>query len=345
MITFENNIILLFVHNRILGGMLYTYFSEGSVLYLDEKKRVLLADGAMFTIAIFWGSGFGATSWLLGFLSPMWLLAARFLLSSAILLALFRKRLRFLTRRDITLGCFLGVLLYFTFVAHIIGLVFTTAGKQSFIASSNVVMVPFLFALFYRRLPSVIATLGAFLTTAGLLVMAFTPGITFNFGDFLSLVLAFGIALHVLAVGNLSRRMDPIALTVIQLSTATVLFLVTAMAFEPFPDLRTLAPGVLWGILYVAVFVTVIPFLVQTVAQRFSPEVHAAILLSLEGPFGYLIAVIIGQEVLNFQVVLGGLIILAGVILAEFDTFLRKAFHLPGLDEHGEKDGKEVSDA
>lgn len=312
---------------------------------LDERKRVLMADGAMFIIAIFWGSGFGATSWLLGFLSPMWLLSARFLLSSVILLVLFRKRLRFLTRRDIILGCFLGVLLYFTFVAHIMGLVFTTAGKQSFIASANVVMVPFLFAVFYRRLPSVIATLGALLTTAGLLVMAFTPGMTFNLGDFLSLVLAFGIALHVLAVGNLSRRMDPIALTVIQLATATILFLATALVFEPVPELRALAPGVTWGILYVAVFVTVIPFLVQTVAQRYSPEVHAAILLSLEGPFGYLFAVVIGQEILNFQVVLGGMIILAGVILAECDTFLRKAFHLPGLEGHGGNSGEERADA
>ncbi|MFA7094724.1 MAG: EamA family transporter, partial [Thermovirgaceae bacterium] len=198
------------------------------MLELDERKRVLLADGAMFTIAIFWGSGFGVTSWLLGFFSPMWLLTARFMLSTAILLVLFRKRLRFLGRRDILLGCFLGFLLFLTFVAHIIGLVFTTAGKQSFIASSNVVMVPFLFALFYRRWPSKIATVGAFLTTAGLLVMAFTPGMTFNFGDFLSLVLAFGIALHVLAVGNLSRRMDPIALTVIQLASATVFLLASA---------------------------------------------------------------------------------------------------------------------
>ncbi|MDO9509470.1 MAG: DMT family transporter [Thermovirgaceae bacterium] len=309
---------------------------------MEERKRVLLADGAMFTIAIFWGSGFGVTTWLLGYLSPLWLLTARFVLSSIILLIFFRKRLRFLGRRDVMLGCLLGLLLSITFVAHIMGLVFTTPGKQSFIASSNVVMVPFLFALFYKKWPSIIATAGAFLTTAGLLIMAFTPGLTFNFGDFLSLILAFGIALHVLAVGNLSRRMDPVALTVVQLFTATVLLSVSAAVFEPFPDFAAVAPKALWGILYVVVFVTVIPFLVQTVAQRFSPEVHAAILLSLEGPFGYLIAVFIGQEVLNLQVVLGGGVIVAGVLLAECDTFLRKAFHLPGRTVAGTGEHTEV---
>jgi drug/metabolite transporter (DMT)-like permease len=295
----------------------------------------MFADGAMFTIAIFWGSGFGVTNWLLGYISPLWLLSARFVLSSLMLLAVFRGRLKYLGRRDIFLGVMLGLLLSITFVFHIMGLVFTSPGKQSFIAASNVVMVPFLFALFYRKLPSVIATAGAFLTTAGLLVMAFTPGMKFNLGDFFSLLLAFGIALHVLSVGNLSRRMDPIALTVVQLVSATLFLLFSALIFEPFPDFTAVDPRALWGVLYVAVFVTVIPFLVQTVAQRYSPEVHAAILLSLEGPFGYLIAVFIGQEILNSQVLLGGAVIVAGVILAECDTFIRKNFHLPGMNEGG----------
>ena len=305
---------------------------ERSVHPLDERKRILLADAAMFIIAIFWGSGFGVTSWLLGFFSPLWLMAIRFMLSSLILFLLFRNRLRYLGRKDLFLGLALGFLLFLSFVAHIWGLVFSTAGKQSFISASNVVMVPFLFALFYRRWPSWVATAGAFITTAGLLVMAFTPGMTFNFGDFLSLLLAFGIALHVLGVGNLSRRMDPVALTVIQLTSAGVFFLATALVFEPVPSIGSIDSRALWGLLYVVILVTVIPFLVQTVAQRFSPEVHAAILLSLEGPFGYVIAVLIGQEVLNFQIVSGGVIILLGVALAELDTLLRKVFRLPGAD-------------
>ncbi len=284
----------------------------------------------MFIIAVFWGSGFGVTSWLLGFFSPMWLMAVRFTMSALVLFLIFKGRLKYLGRKDVFLGLALGFLLFLSFAAHIWGLVFSTPGKQSFISASNVVMVPFLFALFYRRWPSWVATAGAFITTAGLLVMAFTPGMTFNFGDFLSLLLALGIALHVLGVGNLSRRMDPAALTVVQLASAGFFFLAAALAFEPPPRVATIDPRALLGLLYVVVLVTVIPFLVQTVAQRFSPEVHAAILLSLEGPFGYVIAVLIGQEVLNFQIALGGAVILVGVALAELDTFIRKTFHLPG---------------
>ncbi|MGC9372329.1 MAG: DMT family transporter [Thermovirgaceae bacterium] len=307
---------------------------QGAISLVVEpgsRKAVLLADGAMFVAAVFWGSGFGATNWLLGFMSPLWLLAVRFAASAAILWVVFRKRVMQLKRKDLVLGVLLGGLLAAAFVAHILGLLFTTPGKQSFIAGSNVVMVPFLYALFYRRMPSVIATAGAVLTTAGLLVMAFTPGMAFNVGDALSLLLAFGISLHVLAVGNLSRRMDPVALTVVQMASAGVLLTVSAALFEPLPFFRGVPPMAWGGILYVVLFVTVIPFLIQTVAQRYSPETHAAILLSLESPAGYVFAVLIGQEILNAQIVLGGLIILCGVFLAETETFLRKRLRGPSL--------------
>lgn len=292
-----------------------------------SKKAVLLADAALFVAAMFWGSGFGVTNWLLKFMSPLWLLSVRFMLSAGILALIFRSRLPLLSRRDVFLGFLLGSLLASTFIAHIFGLLFTTPGKQSFIAGSNVVMVPFIYALIYRKMPSLIATAGAFLTTAGLLIMAFTPGMSFNFGDYLSLLLAFGCALHVLFVGNLSRKMDPIALTVVQITAASLILTVLALFLEPLPPFGKVPSKAWLGILYVAVFVTVIPFLIQTVAQRYSPEIHAAVLLSLESPSGYMFAYLIGEELINFQVILGGMVVFAGVVLTELEAFLTKKFH------------------
>lgn len=292
-----------------------------------NRKAVLLADAALFLTAMLWGSGFGTTNWLLKFMSPLWLLSVRFLLSTGLLGLIFRSRLSLLSRKDVFLGCLLGSLLASAFVAHIFGLLFTTPGKQSFIAGSNVVMVPFLYALFYRKMPSLIATAGAFLTTAGLLVMAFTPGMSFNFGDALSLLLALGCALHVLFVGNLSRKMDPIALTVVQIASACIILTALAVFIEPVPSFKAVPAKAWMGILYVALFVTVIPFLIQTVAQRYSPEIHAAVLLSLESPSGYVFAYLIGEEIVNFQVILGGMIVFAGVVLTELETFITKKFN------------------
>lgn len=286
--------------------------------------KVLFADVAMLITAVLWGSGFGATDWLLDFLSPLWLMSIRFGLGAAVMVLLFGGRVKTLSRRDLSLGASLGVLLSSTFVAHVFGLLMTSPGKQSFIAGSNVVMVPFLYALVYRRFPSCVAVLGASITTAGLLVMAFTPGMAFNLGDVMSVFLAIGIAFHVLAVGFLSRRMDPVALTVVQTVATAVILVIVALVFEPFPMLDLIPPRAWAGLIYVVLFVTVIPFTIQTVAQRYSPEIHAAILLSMESPFGYAIALATGREAMNGQIILGGLIILVGVLMAESETFLKR---------------------
>ena len=289
-----------------------------------QKKTVFLADAAMLMAALFWGSGFAVTDRLLDSCSPLWLLTFRFVPSGLLLCIVFWKRLRKISRKDLLLGSLLGAFLFLVFLAHIYGLVFSTPGKQSFLIGANVVIVPFLYALFYRAWPSRCAFFAAGLTTVGILTMAFSPEMRFNLGDSFSVILAFGVALHCILVGNLTRKMDSYALSALQISGAAACFLLSALLLEPFPTFANGGGDLIWGIPYVALFVTVIPFFIQTVAQRYSPEVHAAILLSMESLFGYIIAVLMGQEALNLQVALGGALILGGVFTAELETYLAR---------------------
>ncbi|QVL36050.1 DMT family transporter [Aminirod propionatiphilus] len=289
---------------------------------MDKKLssfQTLVADGAMVLIALVWGGGYPVTDYLLQHLSPLWVLAFRFSISSVLLTLLFHRRLARLERSDLFGGALVGLLVALLFLCHVWGLKLSTPGKQAFIAGTNVVIVPFLFALIYRRLPSSWALAGATATTAGLLVMAFSPGMRFNAGDALSAAMAFLIALHFIAIGFFSRRMDPLALTVIQIDVACLVLVLSALAVEPFPGLRLALP--LWGaILFVSLGATVLAFLVQTVAQRYTPETHAAILLSLESPFGFLLAIAMGRDQWNAQFALGGLLVLVGVLLAEWES-------------------------
>lgn len=297
-----------------------------------SKLQTLAADGAMLLIALVWGGGYPVTDYLLQHLSPLWVLAFRFTFSATLLTLLFHRRLRRVDRSDLVGGALVGLLVSVLFLCHVWGLKLSTPGKQAFIAGTNVVMVPFLFALFYRRLPSRWALGGAAATTAGLLVMAFSPGMRFNAGDVLSAVMALLIALHFIALGFFSRRMDPFALTVIQIDVACLVLAAAALFLEPFPGFRLTPP--LWGgILFVSLGATVLAFLVQTVAQRYTPETHAAILLSLESPFGFLLAIVMGRDRWNAQFALGGLLVLAGVLLAEWESFSALKSPLPDSEK------------
>ncbi len=277
----------------------------------------------MLGVAVLWGSGFGVTDTLLEVCSPLWLLTFRFVPSGALLCLVFWKRIRRMEGRHIFWAIMLGCFLFFVFLAHVYGLIFSTPGKQSFIQGGSVVMVPLIYTVVYRRWPSRAAFAAAGLTTTGILVMAFTPGMRFNLGDFFSLLLALGVALHCIFVGNLTRKMDSCGLAALQIAAAAVCFALGALLLEPFPDLGKSGGTLLWGVPYVAIFVTVIPFLIQTVAQKHSPETHAAIILSLESLFGYFIAIALGREVLERQILCGGLLMLAGVGVVELETYFR----------------------
>jgi drug/metabolite transporter (DMT)-like permease len=289
----------------------------------DWGKNAFAADAMMLVAAVFWGAGYPVSSLLLKYLpSPLWILALR-LLGGGLLMALcYRRNLRTLTLPQWKVSLGVGVIVALCFLFSMFGLVYSTPGKQSFIASINVVMVPFFYALLYRTRPPLRATAGAALTSLGLLAMAFTPGMRFNFGDFLSLLLAFCCAFHVLAVGWAARRMDTAALATGQLLGSGTLCLLAALAFETTPTWSSL-PGEAWGcIVFLALFPSMAAFLIQSWAQRRTSESHAAILLSLEGLFGYLFTLALGQEDFRLQIAAGGALILLGVFLAESESFL-----------------------
>ncbi len=288
----------------------------------DRARQIWWSDVGLIGIAVFWGSGFALSDVLIQTISPLWLLAARFSLSSLLMGPLLGRRLRGQDLRLLGAASLVGVLLGLTYVVHIYGLVLSTPGKQAFIQSSSVAMVPLLYGLWYGRWPSRPATLGAIVTTVGLFVLGFTPGMLFNAGDALSVLLAFLVALNVMMVGYLSRRMDPLALALAQILSCTALLVVGAWGCEPWPRWGELGTWQWQALGFLAVFVTVIPFLVQNVAQKYAPEVHAAILLSLESPFGYLIAVFLGRDAWHIQAALGGALILAGVMVAESERWL-----------------------
>lgn len=294
----------------------------------SARTRILIADAGMLFVAALWGVGYPVSDALLGRIGPLWLLALRFSATSAILLALFGSRLKRLDRRQFLHASGVGLVLAATYILHIYGLVYTTGGKQAFIVGTNVVMVPFLMALLYRKWPGWIAVSAASVTTAGLLIMAFSPNISLNLGDAISLALALLVAIQVIVVGYCARRMDPIALASVQMLVTCACLLPLALLLEPFPSAAAL--GQSWkGILFLAAGPTVFAFVVQSLAQRHAPETHAAILLAMESPFGYIVSIAMGIDTWSLQFAAGGTLILAGVFLSEWETYRKKGTGTP----------------
>ena len=66
------------------------------------------------------------------------------------------------------------------------------------------------------------------------------------------------------------------------------------------------------------VFSTCLCYFLQTTAQKHVNSTKAAIILSTESLFGSIFSVLLGYDPLSAQMVVGGVIILASIILPEF---------------------------
>jgi drug/metabolite transporter (DMT)-like permease len=208
-------------------------------------------------------------------------------------------------------------------LAQTVGIEYTTAGKNAFITASNVVIVPFLYWLTSRKKPNIYEVIGAILCFVGIGVLSLDANLTMGLGDLLTLIGGFFYACHIVSVGYYSKKHDPILLTIFQFSVTAILSLIFALIFEP--KVSSVTGEMIFPIVYLALFSTLIGFLIQNVAQKYTSSTHAAIILSMESVFGNIFSIIFLKEALSVRLFIGCLLILISVITTETKwSFLRK---------------------
>jgi drug/metabolite transporter (DMT)-like permease len=280
-----------------------------------ENKKSLYADLSLFLVAIVWGSGFVVTKNALDRITPYYMLAFRFIIAALLMGIVFFKNLKKVTIEDIKAGILVGIFLFGGFATQTVGLKYTTAGKQAFITATNVVMVPFIYWMISKKKPDNYDMAGAFLCLVGIGILSIEKNLTIGYGDLLTLVCAVFFAFHISSVGYFAKDKDPVALSVIQIATAGVLSLIFALLFEP--KMAIIQKNTVFPILYLAVFSTLLAFLIQNVAQKYTSSTHAAIILSFEAVFGSIFSLIFLKEPFTARFLIGCLAILASVITSE----------------------------
>lgn len=285
-----------------------------------DRRKIFVADATLILVAFLWGTGAPLTADLVRTLTPIWGSAIRMSVAGIALLFLYPRKIRSASPIDLRNGFILAALVSTVYILVGFALVYSTASKQSFIIGGSVLMVPFFVWLVNRKKPPACVFLGAVLATAGLLVMAFAPGMCFNFGDMLNLIICFLSAWHVIFIERMVRQTNPTTLIALQLPFMGIIMTVTALIFEPVPNFAAMS-AITWGeIFFTGLATTVVAFTLQARAQKNTTASHAAIILSMESVFGYMLSVLSGQDPFIPQGAVGGMLILAGVLTAEAKT-------------------------
>ena len=105
-------------------------------------KKQWIADGLLLAAAIIWGSAFAVVKNTLDSVPPSMMIALRFGIAALISGVILRKHLRGLTRGQVLMGLLVGVLTGLAYIVQTIGLQDTTAGKNAFLTTIYVLLVP-----------------------------------------------------------------------------------------------------------------------------------------------------------------------------------------------------------
>ena len=281
---------------------------------LAQKKTYQRnADLALVLVALVWGGGFLAGDIAMEGFHPVFILTIRFLGSSLIMLPLFWKRIRTLDRYTVRCGVCVGVLQAVSMLIQLVGLSYTSPGKQAFLVATYPIFVPFLSWFITRRKPGLKVLLAAVLMIVGIGLLSLNESLSIGLGDSLSLLFSVLFALQFVLVGIFAATLDTVQLSFVQFLSAGIFSLIATAFTGQWPQ-AGFSSGPALAVLYLVVVNLL--FAVQNTAQKYTSDARASILTSLECLFGFLLSVFLMHEPVTLKILLGCVFIFAAVLIS-----------------------------
>lgn len=286
------------------------------------NRSALRTDLLMLLTAAIWGSTFVAQQMGMDTVGPFTYTGARMLLGAALVGPLWWWRggpfasVPLVPSRGVFgAGVLLGLVLFTAINLQQVGLLSTSVSNAGFITGLYVVLVPVL-----MRLGGAVVSrqvwVAVTVATLGMYLLSVKADATIAPGDWLQLGGALMWAVHMLLVGYLARRHDPLRLSVLQYLVAGVLSMLVALHRETITldGVLQASGAIAWGgILSIGVAYTL-----QVIAQRDAVASHAAVIYSSEGLFSAIGGWVMLGEQLSLRGWGGALLICVAMVMAQW---------------------------
>ena len=292
-----------------------------------DRALTRLATPLIILATVIWGSSFVVMKSSVDVLPTFWLLAIRFTASAIVLALVFWKRWKLADKQYFIGGGIMGFFLFLAYSFQTFGLEGTTPGKNAFLTAVYCVIVPFLYWAVARQRPDRYNIAAAVLCIAGIGLVSVTGdnAAAASMGDGLTLVGGFFFAAHIVAVSRFSQGRDIFLLTAIQFASFALFSWLGVLATRPALPVEALDGGLFFSLAYLVIFASCGALLFQNIGQKYTAPATAAVLLSLEAPFGVLFSVLFADERPTPLMALGFVLIFVAVICSETKfSFLRR---------------------
>ena len=278
------------------------------------RKRELIANLILLMVAIIWGGGFIAGKMALTTLTPVAILMYRFGLGALLCGIVFWNRIKRTPLSVIKKGVIIGVIQMVGLTVQLSGLQYTSTANQSFLCTAYVAFVPFISWVILRKRPEAKAFVAGMLALVGIGLICLDGGLSIGMGDSLTIMFSVIFGVQIVVIGMLvDGDVDVFQLSFFQLSTSAVCAFLICLAqgqlINPF--------GVesMIGVLYLGILNTFVAFLAQNYAQKYTKDTVAALIMSLESVFGFLLSVLYYNEAITLKFLLGSVLCFVAILI------------------------------
>lgn len=263
-----------------------------------------------------WGGTFLAVQYALNFSSPMFFVGCRFAVAALAIFLISIQSIRGLTLKEVMAGTAIGVVIAIGYGTQTIALQSILSSESAFLTALYVPLVPILMWVIFQKRPSLMTWIGTTLAFIGLVLLTGNgiSTISLSYGQTLTLICAFVIALEIILIGYFAGKVNLRRVTVIQLAVASLL----SFCSMPLVGEHSI-PSFSWQLLVVALGLGLASALIQFVmnwAQRMVNPTRAAIIYAGEPVWAGVFGRIAGER-LPLLALLGGCLVVLGVLVSE----------------------------
>ena len=273
----------------------------------------------------FWGVANVVSDIALGDIDTIQLNAIRFILAFILSYAFFFRKMKKPSRATLKAALVIGALLSIVYILATEALLYTDVTNVGFLLAMHVIMVPVINRIFRKVRTERKLIICIVIAVVGLALLTLRGGVaSLRLGDWLALLstLIYSIDMICTEVFVGKDDVDPLQLGVLQLGVCAVIFVAIALVTGRSLVVTQTRPWLC--ILFLAIFSTAYPFIIQPIAQKLTSVTKVGLIFSAEPVFTALAAFFMIGERLHFTAYLGAFIMLFAIVMMNVDLPAKK---------------------
>lgn len=278
--------------------------------------KVSRQEATLILITMLWGATFLIVHHAMQTASPFFFVGVRFAVAALLLSAVFWRSLAGITVKDLQAGALIGLCIAIGYSFQTWGMQTISSSQSAFMTAMYVPLVPLLQWIFLKQPPRLMSWCGIILAFVGLLLLSGNTGESsqgLGIGEYVTLLSTLAIAGEIILISGYAGQVDTKRVTIIQLAAASLFsFLFMVPAGE---TVSHFSPTVILSAAGLGLMSAIIQLTMNWAQQSISPT-RATVIYAGEPVWAGIVGRIAG-EILPSLALLGGVLIVAGVLVSE----------------------------